>query len=144
MDFKAEQDTEIEALQSIYGDELSFIPNGFSVAIEYQDLTVCFEQTFTTHYPEELPTWNLITTGLSDTEERELDAILLETAESSLGSVMGFSLVSVIQEGLEGIKSKRLERAEQAKEAKLKAEEEEELKRMTGTKVTKESFDGIE
>ncbi|KAI3656177.1 hypothetical protein MP638_006383 [Amoeboaphelidium occidentale] len=141
MDFKAEQEMELEALQSIYPTEFHNKENGmFELALESGELSVslCFQ--YTPKYPEELPEYTLSSDTLPEESIEELESQLKELCQDSLGMVMIFTLSSHITEYLQNY-TERMEEMQKAKVEQEKKERElkENLKFM-GTKVTLESF----
>jgi predicted GNAT family acetyltransferase len=141
MDFKAEQEMELEALQSIYPTEFHTKESGmFGLALESGELNVslCFQ--YTPKYPEELPEYTLSSDTLPEESMEELESQLKELCQDSLGMVMIFTLSSHITEYLQNY-TERMEEMQKAKVEQEKKERElkENLKFM-GTKVTLESF----
>lgn len=152
MDYEEEQNTELEALESIYCGELDILgsdPHRFCIKIKSEEYDIDKEEglacsikfTLTPKYPEELPEVEILETdNFQENYESELQDALSESANENLGMAMIFSLVSTAQEWLNNKwddikKSKELE-----KEKRLKEVEEEERKRFEGTRVTVESF----
>ncbi|XP_028164726.1 RWD domain-containing protein 1 [Ostrinia furnacalis] len=152
MDYKYEQTSEVEALDSIYCGDMQILEtkpfHKFSIPIKsegYDDgegLACNLIFTYTAKYPEELPIIELDNEDNFDdsVHKNELLEHLTQQGTENLGMVMIFTLVSAGQEWLnekwDYIKKEREERIL----AKLKADEEAELKRFEGTRVTVESF----
>ncbi|XP_022649163.1 RWD domain-containing protein 1-like [Varroa jacobsoni] len=139
MDYKEEQAQELEALQSIYPNELTVIEKEPRLILEIE---VCVEDddnrektseclirfTLPKEYPEEIPE--------IETDSEVLLEGLQDEAKTWVGSVMIFMLVNFAQDHLR----KEMEE-EKLKMKRLKEIEEEELKKkLEGTKVTVESF----
>lgn len=61
-------------------------------------------------------------------------------AENNIGMVMVFTLVAFLKESLTDLITNKAHKKKQIEEAVLRKQEEEEMKRYEGTKVTKESF----
>ncbi|XP_032513186.2 RWD domain-containing protein 1 [Danaus plexippus] len=152
MDYHYEQTSEVEALDSIYYGDMQILQtepmHKFSIPIkseEYDEgegLACELVFTYTPKYPEELPSLEINTDESFDeiVDKNELYKHLMEQANENLGMVMIFTLVSAGQEWLnekwDSIKKDR----EEAVLLKKKAEEEAEMKRFEGTRVTVESF----
>ncbi|XP_022905603.1 RWD domain-containing protein 1 [Onthophagus taurus] len=153
MDYKEEQKNEFEALESIYYGEVTVLSSEpyykFSIPIKTEafesesdgGLSCSLVFTYTAKYPEEAPIIELDEgENISQEYERKLLDYLQTQIEENLGMVMIFTLVSSAQEWLnvkwDDIKKARDEEAQK----RLKQEEEEELKRFEGTRVTVESF----
>lgn len=153
MDYVEEQNNEVEALEHIYCGELEVIGtepfHKFAIPIKSEEhepdsengLACRLEFTYTEKYPEEPLTINIEDTeNFEDGNDEELHAHLLEQMNENLGIVMVFTLVSAAQEWLNVQWDKvKLHREENAAK-KLKAEEEAEMKRFEGTRVTVETF----
>ncbi|XP_028131594.1 RWD domain-containing protein 1 [Diabrotica virgifera virgifera] len=153
MDYQEEQKNEIEALESIYyGDFeiLAFEPlHKFSIPIKTEEFEPETENglscdlviTYTPKYPEEAPIIELENfENFDDEYEQLLLDYLNEQIEENLGMVMVFTLVSSAQEWL-NVKWEEIKKEKDELVARrLKEEEEAELKRFEGTKVTVETF----
>nr|ALS04740.1 RWD domain-containing protein 1 [Pseudodiaptomus poplesia] len=153
-DYKQDQQDELEALESIYSEEIDIIgdsPHRFTIPIKTEDfdpdedenpgrmVLVKFELTPT--YPAEPP---IIEMEEEENMEEELldelKAFMESQVEENLGMAMIFTLVTAAIEWL-GEKHDTLKReAEEAAKRKQELEEEEERKKLEGTKVTIESF----
>lgn len=156
MDYEEEQSGELEALESIYSEELEVLsaepPRSFTFPVKTADydeddpanpgMYVLLKFIHTPKYPEELPEIEI--EDFSDNFESDLQSELLshlkEICQENLGMVMIFTAVSEAIEWL-GSKHEKLE-SDKAEAARLKKErdEEEERKKLEGTKVTIESF----
>ncbi|XP_015603863.1 RWD domain-containing protein 1 [Cephus cinctus] len=153
MDYKEEQNNEIEALESIYCGELEILTtepfHKFAIPIkseEYEPETInglaCrLEFVYTSKYPDEpLNIFIEEQENFEEGDEKKLKDHLAEQINENLGMVMVFTLVSAAQEWLnvqwDRVKLQREEKAAR----KLREEEEAELKRFEGTRVTVETF----
>lgn len=153
MDHKEEQNNEIEALDSIYCGEMEILTNEpfhvFVIPVKSDDygdeteagLSCRLKFEYTPSYPEELPLLDIEeTVRLEESDEEQLTQHLKQQAEENLGMVMVFTLVSAAQEWL-NIKSDEIRRTAELKEQqRLQEEEEAEMKRFEGTRVTTETF----
>ncbi|OWF47579.1 RWD domain-containing protein 1-like [Mizuhopecten yessoensis] len=158
-DFKEEQNNEIEALESIYPDEISVISvqpyHVFEVHIESQDISDPYDTgvepelaaqctlqfSYVEKYPEDPPVFEITEhENLEDDQIEALNELITETIEESLGMVMVFTIVSTVQEKLtqfvEETKKNRIEIEEHEKKKK----DELEMKKFEGTRVTIETF----
>ncbi|XP_014251888.1 RWD domain-containing protein 1 [Cimex lectularius] len=153
MEHKAEQESEIEALDSIYYGEMEIIATEpfhvFVISIksdDYEEGTttgiMCrlrFE--YTAQYPEELPIIDIEDfDNIEEDETEELLNFVVQQAKDNLGMAMVFTLVSSVQEWINLKCEIRAEQNKLEKERKKKEEEEEEQKKFEGTLVTVESF----
>ncbi|XP_050314377.1 RWD domain-containing protein 1 [Anthonomus grandis grandis] len=152
MDFKEEQKSEIEALESIYYGDFEIIsvePYKFSIPIKTDDydpgnnvgLSCNLVVTYTPKYPEEAPLIELENAeNFHEGFEDKLAQHLHEQVAENLGMVMVFTLVSSAQEWLH----EKYEEDKKAKEERAallqKQQEEAEQKKFEGTRVTIESF----
>ncbi|VVD03493.1 RWD domain-containing protein 1 [Leptidea sinapis] len=152
MDYKYEQASEVEALDSIYCGDMQILQtepvHKFNIPIKsetYDDgdgLACQLIFTYTPKYPEEVP---LIEISNEENfgeivDKNELLKLLNEQGRDNLGMVMIFTLVSAGQEWLnEKWDLIKKEREEQVL-AKKRADEEAEMKRFEGTRVTVETF----
>lgn len=156
-DYQEEQKNEIEALESIYPEELEIIqtsPHVFTVKVASQpsedyrhedtedDRVSCVVQfSYTPKYPEELPA---IEIESSDNLTEEQQAMILqfinEQAEENLGMVMVFTIISALQERLTVLVEDTKREAEEQRTRKEKLAEEAAQKRFEGTRVTIETF----
>jgi len=157
MDYKEEQQQELEALESIYFDEFEKInddPPSFRVLIESQDLyedlgdevehdvIKCYLYVeYPKTYPEVKPIMEIQDyEGLDENDIRSLMEELDQAAEENLGMGMVFTLTSQLKETVDNLVVERKEKREREEEERIKREEEEERKKHEGTKVTVESF----
>lgn len=149
-DYEAEREGEIEALQAMYSEEelrVAEDQKGFTITVQSdrevdgEPLSVDLELVYTPQYPDELPLLTFpSTSGLNESTERELQEFVRQSAEDSLGMVMGFTLISSLMMRVEELVdevARQEEEAEQKKEAEEKAREEACFR---GTPVTKETF----
>ncbi|XP_057319620.1 RWD domain-containing protein 1 [Microplitis mediator] len=153
MDYKSEQNEEIEALDSIYSGELQILETEphykFILPIKSEEyepetnngLSCDLEFTYTSKYPEEPLEIRIENAeNFEDDDEEKLLEHLGEQMQENLGMVMVFTLVSAAQEWLNVQWDKiKLHRQEFAAK-KLIEEEEAERKRFEGTRVTVETF----
>lgn len=152
-DYKEEQNIEIEALESIYTDELQIIEtepfHNFEVNIksteeqysESDPVSLVLSFTYTATYPDEAPVMAVTSSeNLEEDHEVEVMALLQEQAEENLGMVMVFTLVSAVQEKLHEISQRIKDDEEDAKIRRIRQQEEEEQKRFEGTRVSVETF----
>lgn len=152
MDYQFEQASEVEALDSIYYGDMQVLEtepyHKFEIPIKSEGfddgegLACKLIFTYTAKYPDELPLIEIENEENFDNivDKNDLHTHLIEQGKENLGMVMVFTLVSAGQEWLnEKWDSVKKEREEQTL-AKLKADEEAEMKRFEGTRVTVESF----
>ena len=152
-DFKAEQKDEIEAIESIYSEEIDIIsenPHRFTIPVkteEYDDeesdegMMTLLKFTFPDTYPEVIPQIDIEESdGIDDHVLEEFKEAMNTVAEENIGMAMVFTIVSAAIEWL-GEKNEQLKREEEEEKKRIKdMEEEEERKKLEGTKVTIESF----
>lgn len=151
-DYRQEQSDEIEAIESIYSEEIDVLndnPHRFTIPVkteEYDEDTgdgmwVLLKFTFPDTYPD-------VGTEVEFEESEGIDYEQLEdlkehmkgVVEENLGMPMVFTIVSDVIEWL-GETNDRLKReAEEAIQKQKDIEDEEERKKLEGTKVTIESF----
>eukprot|EP00892_Ulva_mutabilis_P003447 jgi/Ulvmu1/1474/UM011_0204.1 len=160
MDHAEEQEMEMEALESILGDDglrkyTGPPPSGWSserdihaikLSSESEEQQSCscdllFQHTKT--YPEEPPLLKLSNTrGLSNSEIDKLTAVVHETADENVGMASVFAIMQAAQDWLEA--KVGLEQEEDPAVVKKREEEAEERRiaeaRAQGTPVTPESF----
>ncbi|XP_049804081.1 RWD domain-containing protein 1 [Schistocerca nitens] len=153
MDYKEEQNNEIEALDSIYCGELEILTtepyHRFLIPIKSEEyepdtengMSCKLKFSYTDKYPDEPPEVEVTeTSNLEDVDTDLLTQHILKEAEDNLGTVMIFTLVSSAQEWLnmrwDEVRNAR-EEAERRKEIEA---EEAERKRFEGTRVTVETF----
>lgn len=114
MNYEEEQNSEIEAIQSIYPVELQIesleYPASFSIEIKCEDfdesdpdcVECCLKFKYTKNYPDTPPELSIesASENLLDDDGGKIDAILTKlktVAESNLGMVMCFLIVSSLQ-----------------------------------------------
>ncbi|KAK7107569.1 RWD domain-containing protein 1-like [Littorina saxatilis] len=160
-DYAEEQRNEIEALESIYPDEIEILQDSphyvFTMKVASQDsedpidpehadetpekvgCTVQF--TYTPKYPDEAPLMEIVLTeSLEDEQVEMIQEFLKEQAEENLGMVMVFTIISALQERLTVLVEDMKKHAEETRYQKLKKEEEAAQKKFEGTRVTIETF----
>jgi len=146
MDYKEEQQQELEALESIYFDEFEKIndePPSFRILIESQDpyedyveeenheiiklyLYIEYPQT----YPEVKPIMEIQDAeGLDENDISKLNEELDQVAEENLGMGMVFSLSSQLKETVDNLVVERKEQKEKEEEERRKKIEEEKKKK---------------
>ncbi|XP_038222889.1 RWD domain-containing protein 1 [Zerene cesonia] len=152
MDYQYEQASEVEALDSIYCGDMQILQvapfHKFSIPIKsesYDDgdgLACELVFTYTSKYPEELPVVEVSNEENFDdvVDKNELLEHLVEQGKENVGMVMVFTLVSAGQEWLNEKWDLIKKQREEQILAKKKADEEAEMKRFEGTRVTVESF----
>jgi len=156
MDYKEEQNSELEALESIYEGDIKVLETEphhvFTMPIKTEDYSEDEEEgvffllkmSLTAKYPEELPVLEIVDESAVNLDENDLRAPLMdhlkEQMEENLGMVMGFTVISAATEWI-GDKWDSIRKEEEEKAKRIKeAEEEAEKRRLEGTKVTIESF----
>ncbi|XP_048767899.1 RWD domain-containing protein 1-like isoform X1 [Ostrea edulis] len=154
-DFKEEQNNEIEALESIYPEEIEVLKTEpyhvFTITIHSQesdqsveeaDEATCVVQfTYVEKYPEEPLVFEVIESeNLEDDQLEEITSLINEQIEENLGMVVVFTVVSVLQEKLTVMVEDTKKRRQEEADRKQRALEEAEQKRFEGTKVTVETF----
>lgn len=152
MDYREEQNNEIEALDSIYCGDLEILgaePHRFCIRIkseEHEDdseegLACTLKFTYTPKYPDDLPELEILDPdNFRDDDEEELMKHIIQQGEENLGMAMVFTLISAAQEWLNCKWDKIKQDRELEAEKRLKEVEEEERKRFEGTRVTVETF----
>ncbi|KAF9581389.1 RWD domain-containing protein 1 [Lunasporangiospora selenospora] len=151
MDYKEEQENELEALPSIYFEEFELIsqdPTQFSILVisdePDDDVTHSFKLIveYTEKYPETLPEFSIEMLE-GELEQEETDTIMekiTEAGNDSLGIAMVFGMVSAAKECLTETITNKKDAREREREEKAQRELEEEAKRKRGTQVTVDSF----
>lgn len=151
-DYKEEQKNEIEALESIYPNELEIISSDpyhtFTIKVKTENLEeseneifVMLKFTYVPNYPDEVPLIEIV--EFDNLENEDVDALsdfLLTQAEENLGMVMIFTLVSVTFDWLNNKADDIHQQKKEQEERRLKQIEEEERKKFEGTRVTVETF----
>lgn len=153
MDYKEEQNGEIEALLSIYEGELEVLQTSprhvFTMPIKTENfeedgdgLFAMIKITYTPKYPEEIPLLELEDCVNIDEYNlrNELMDHLTQQMEENVGMVMGFTIFSAALEWLGSTWDTLQKEEEERVRRKKEQEDEEEKKRLEGTKVTIESF----
>ncbi|CAB4056328.1 RWD domain-containing protein 1 [Lepeophtheirus salmonis] len=152
-DYEEEQSGEMEALESIYCGELEVIsaskPRIFTLPVKTVDYDedlgvgryVLLKFTHTPKYPDELPLLEVEESeNLTDELLEEMINFVKSQMEENLGMVMVFTAISEAIEWL-GSKHEELElQKEEQKRINKEKIDEEERKKLEGTKVTIESF----
>jgi len=156
MDYKEEQDGEMEALEAIYSEELTVVsrdPYTMDVVVcgsnegSRDDFEICLSCvlrfTFVEMYPDEPPVIEIDKPEGDEFDDQKIDLLrenLEEVANENLGMVMIFTLVSAAQEKLLQFVDDIKKEMEEKKQAEyLEAKRLEELK-YKGTPVTLENF----
>eukprot|EP00092_Neocalanus_flemingeri_P005984 GFUD01006445.1.p1 GENE.GFUD01006445.1~~GFUD01006445.1.p1 ORF type:complete len:241 (+),score=89.90 GFUD01006445.1:62-784(+) len=151
-DYKQEQRDEIEAIESIYSEEIEVLnenPHRFTIPVkteEYDEDTgdgmwVLLKFTFPDTYPDVGPEIEFEESeGVEDEQLEGLREHMKEIVEENLGMAMSFTIVSAAIEWLGETNDKMKFEAEEAIRIKKDLEDEEERKKLEGTKVTIESF----
>ncbi|XP_054715874.1 RWD domain-containing protein 1-like [Uloborus diversus] len=152
-DYKEEQRDEIEALESIYPDELKILTQEpefvFAIDIKTEDvrdfpdkyMAVTLRFCYTPLYPDEAPIIGIEESEeVSEEDAAELVEFLQTKADENLGMVMIFTLVSEASEWLNKKLLDNITRKREADELRIKQLEEEERNRFEGVRVTVESF----
>lgn len=154
-DYQEEQKNELEALESIYPDELKVIKTAPHAVFELhmvsqkadadhsdeEEAAVTVRFSYTEKYPDEVPLIEISDSeNLEDDQINEMLDLLHTQAEENLGMAMVFTLVSAIQEELTTLIEQTKQRRLEAEERQKKEEEELEMKKFEGTRVTIENF----
>jgi len=153
-DYGQEQLDEVEAIESIYSEEIDIIsdsPHRFTIPVKTDDYDeesggnegrwVLLKFTFPPKYPDEIPEMEFEEEENVDSDMKtDMMKRLKEVAEENLGMAMVFTIVSEaiqwLAEANDGIKD-----AEAARIKKIKDDADaEEARKLEGTKVTIESF----
>ncbi|KAH3727403.1 RWD domain-containing protein 1-like [Dreissena polymorpha] len=153
-DHQEEQKNELEALESIYPEELEVLETTpyavFEITLASQkhedetdeeSVSCTMKFGYTAIYPDEPPEMEI--TDSDNLEEDELTDLInhMQTlAEENLGMAMVFTMVSAIQEKLSCCIDERKKQRKAAEERRVREEEELERKKFEGTRVTIESF----
>lgn len=152
-DYKEEQANELEALESIYPDELQIIEMepypSFQMMVTTQSMdnsddtsaTIIMQFTYTEKYPDEVPIIEI--TGSDNLEEDQVERLtqmMKELAEENLGMVMIFTLVSAAIEKMGEMLDESVKQQAEEAERRLQEKEEAERVKFEGHRVTIESF----
>jgi hypothetical protein len=151
-EFADEQRDEIEALESIYSEEIDFLgesPHCFTIPVKTEDYDedegegrlVLFKFTFTKKYPSEEPLLEVEESeNIDDEHLEELESYLKDLLTENLGMPVVFTIVTAAIEWL-GDKNDQIKKDMEDAAQKVKdLEDEEERKKLEGTRVTIESF----
>ncbi|CAJ0961409.1 unnamed protein product, partial [Mesorhabditis belari] len=158
MDYKEQQEQEIEALEAIYQtDELSVLNNDYpeiELRIDLKssqeenrggsvpEFTISLLVELPENYPDVIPKLGL--EGVEDlfSEERinQVLSKLNQVAEESVGMVMVFTIFAALQDEIGTLVDDLKQRAETEIEERKKKEEEKSRKKFEGTVVTPDSF----
>ena len=152
-DYKQEQKEEIEAIESIYSDEMKMIsenPYKFSIAVKTEDydeeeedmsdgIKTLIKFSFPEIYPDVIPKIDIEESdGIDDDDLEKLKKHLIEVAENNVGMAMVFTIVSACSEWLnDKLNQEMLEEKENMKKMD---EEEIEKRKKDGTYDTMKSF----
>ncbi|RKP32547.1 RWD-domain-containing protein [Metschnikowia bicuspidata] len=134
MDYKYEQQQELEVLQSIYPDELEIISEThFTIRIGLDTQTdrthtLLLDVRFPETYPEVVP-------------RLAIEVIDEEPTELNVGTPSIFAITAILKDEAELLFQTKVDAAQKAYDDQLLAKEAEEQKKFHGTKVTKESFE---
>jgi len=151
---KEEQNGEIEAIESIYPEEITIHETEphhvFSITLRSQevpdesrdnDAVYCnLDFTFTPTYPEEGPLMEIETETLSEERITELMELKESLVEENLGMSMVFTIVAAVIEKLNEYFDENTTNREEEKERVLRKAEEADRKKFEGTKCTVENF----
>eukprot|EP01136_Pigoraptor_vietnamica_P040254 Opistho-1_new@11948 len=147
--YAEEQAMELEALQSIYGDDFEDVsadPRTFKIHVATEEtpddepLRLAVSITYTAQYPDEAPVVQIESDDLEPDNIQAVSALLAEQAAANLGTVMVYTLVSAAKEWADGIcASVRQEREAVARE-QVEREKQAEQRKFHGTQVTVETF----
>ncbi|CAG8486937.1 2915_t:CDS:2 [Scutellospora calospora] len=147
LDYKEEQEQELEVLKSIYPDELEG-EGEFRITLipEEQDsstpLVLALRIKYTPTYPEEIPEISLevLEGSLEENEHDKLYTDLTNMARDSIGIAMVFTLSSFLKDSLTTFVIERQEQRKKVEEDRIRKEIEEEQAKFQGTRVTIASF----
>ena len=151
MSNKEEQSQEVEALESIFPNEIEILATEpfhklrFTIKSEnYEndpdnEAMIVLTFTFNEAYPNDVPEFEIEESENLNDEQDALD-FLTSQAKENLGMPMIYTLISGLIEKLNKDNDQRKEDEANEKERREREKEAEELKRFEGTKVTVESF----
>lgn len=152
MDYEEEQRNEIEALESIYPEEMTILStepfHAFELSLasqvaqdETENATCTIKFTYKAKYPDEAPEMEITESEkLSDEHLISLEEHMKELANENLGMVVVFTIVSSVQEKLNQIVEQLAEEEQREAERRQREVEEAEQKKFEGTRVTVETF----
>ncbi|KAK2149846.1 hypothetical protein LSH36_434g00053 [Paralvinella palmiformis] len=134
-DYKEEQGHEIEALESIYPDELQIVSTTpfpcLRMAVtsqcsdDIENATCILQFTYTERYPDELPLIEILSyENIEEEDSQTLSNKMKEEAEDNLGMAMIFTLVSAAQEKLTQIVEEAAHAVEEEREKREREKEE--------------------
>ncbi|XP_067951203.1 RWD domain-containing protein 1-like [Watersipora subatra] len=152
--YKEEQIGEIEALESIYPDELEVLETKpyhiFTITTRSQETHETERQqdavgcvltfTFTPKYPDEAPLMEVDSEVLNEERISELMTLKESLVEENLGMSMIFAIVASVIEKMNEYFDENTKNREEAIERAIKLAEEAERKKFEGTKCTVENF----
>ncbi|XP_052807756.1 RWD domain-containing protein 1-like [Mya arenaria] len=153
-DYKEEQQNELEALESIYPDELKVLETSpyavFEISLvsqkheddeDEEEASCVLKFTYSATYPDEPPLMEVSEAENIDEEQQaEILSLMQSEAEENLGMGMVFTLVSAVQEQLTTLIEQSKQRRKDEILQRLREEEELEQKKFEGTRVTIENF----
>ncbi|XP_008185983.1 RWD domain-containing protein 1 isoform X2 [Acyrthosiphon pisum] len=153
MDYKEEQQNEIDALDSIYCGEMIISGSDpyyqFEIPVKSDEfdsvqhdigLSCCLKFEYVEKYPDDPPIVEIEDVVGFEEQEDELKEYLIQQAQDNVGMVMIFTLVSAAQEWMNNYSDSEKQRKIDDDDKRREKEMEAELKRFEGTKVTVESF----
>lgn len=166
--YDEEQEQELEALESIYPEELEILsrekPISFQISVKSQledawlieeakklgnengeipDAECVLKFVLPENYPDELPEMEVVDPEESNLDETDVKALLDKLkaeGEENMGMAMTFTLVSVALDWLSQNHEVKLTKAKEESERKKEESEAAEQKRFEGTRVTVETF----
>jgi len=166
--YDEEQEQELEALESIYPEELEILsrekPISFQIAVKSQledpfaeaeakevgdsngeipDAECLLKFVLPETYPDALPEIEVVDPEESNLDETDVKGLLdklKEDGEENVGMAMIFTLVSVALDWLTQNHEDKMTKAKEEKDRKQTEFEEAERKRFEGTRVTVETF----
>lgn len=150
-DYKEEQDNEMEALESIYPDEIQVLETepyqSFQILVHSDEVyrgdpvNVILGFTYTETYPDEGPVMEIKSyENIEEKHADELMDLMKEQVEENLGMVMIFTLISAVQEQLHVIAQRIKDAQDEETERKEQEHEEEEQRKFEGIRVNIENF----
>jgi hypothetical protein len=153
MDYKDEQQNEIDALDSIYCGEMIIIGTlpyyQFEIPVKSDEfdselhdigLSCCLKFEYVEKYPDEPPIIEIEDVVGFEEQENELKEYLIQQSQENVGMVMIFTLVSAAQDWMNNYSDSEKQRKQDDDDKRRETEMEAELKRFEGTKVTVETF----